>query len=137
MSELKTRPTTASVSEFLARQGDAVRDWRQALWPSGLGIGVPALMIVLGIIGWVLNRFDFSPSPIVLGLVLARVTLAVNGSVPLALFTSRERSPSSPPAPTDPPPRTTSPRFSPPDQARQAPTPPVPPPSSLRHRSTR
>jgi cell division protein FtsW len=32
----------------LARQGDAVRDWRQALWPSGLGIGVPALMIVLG-----------------------------------------------------------------------------------------
>ncbi|MEX5294890.1 putative lipid II flippase FtsW [Kocuria sp. CPCC 205268] len=32
----------------LARQGEAVRDWRQALWPSGLGIGVPALMIVLG-----------------------------------------------------------------------------------------
>ncbi|MGX5359521.1 putative lipid II flippase FtsW [Kocuria sp. KH4] len=32
----------------LARQGDAVRDWRQALWPSALGIGVPALMVVLG-----------------------------------------------------------------------------------------
>ncbi|GAA1752502.1 putative lipid II flippase FtsW [Kocuria aegyptia] len=32
----------------LARQGDAVRDWRQALWPSGFGIGIPALLIVLG-----------------------------------------------------------------------------------------
>lgn len=32
----------------LARQGDAVRDWRQALWPSALGVGVPSLLIVLG-----------------------------------------------------------------------------------------
>jgi putative tricarboxylic transport membrane protein len=28
------------------------------------------IMIVLGVIGWVLNRFGFSPSPIVLGLIL-------------------------------------------------------------------
>lgn len=32
-----------------------------------------ALMIVLGVMGWVLNRFDFSPSPIVLGLVLGQI----------------------------------------------------------------
>ncbi|MCM3688367.1 putative lipid II flippase FtsW [Kocuria rosea] len=32
----------------LARQGDAVRDWRQALWPSVLGFGVPVLMVALG-----------------------------------------------------------------------------------------
>ena len=31
------------------------------------------IMIVLGVIGWVLNRFGFSPSPIVLGLILGRI----------------------------------------------------------------
>jgi putative tricarboxylic transport membrane protein len=31
------------------------------------------LMVILGIIGWVLNRFGFSPSPIVLGLVLGQI----------------------------------------------------------------
>lgn len=31
------------------------------------------VMIVLGILGWVLNRFGFQPSPIVLGLILSRI----------------------------------------------------------------
>ncbi len=31
------------------------------------------VMIVLGIMGWVLNRFGFQPSPIVLGLILSRI----------------------------------------------------------------
>ena len=31
------------------------------------------IMIVLGILGWVLNRFGFTPSPIVLGLILSRI----------------------------------------------------------------
>ena len=31
------------------------------------------IMIVLGIMGWVLNRFGFTPSPIVLGLILSRI----------------------------------------------------------------
>lgn len=31
------------------------------------------MMIVLGVVGWVLNRFDFSPSPIVLGLILGSI----------------------------------------------------------------
>jgi len=31
------------------------------------------IMIVLGVIGWILNRFGFSPSPIVLGLILGRI----------------------------------------------------------------
>ena len=31
------------------------------------------IMIVLGVIGWFLNRFGFSPSPIVLGLILGRI----------------------------------------------------------------
>jgi putative tricarboxylic transport membrane protein len=31
------------------------------------------LMVVIGIVGWILNRFDFSPSPIVLGLVLGQI----------------------------------------------------------------
>jgi len=31
------------------------------------------IMIILGIIGWILNRFGFSPSPIVLGLILGRI----------------------------------------------------------------
>ena len=30
-------------------------------------------MIVLGVIGWILNRFGYSPSPIVLGLILGRI----------------------------------------------------------------
>ncbi len=32
-----------------------------------------AIMILLGIMGWGLNRFGFSPSPIVLGLILGRI----------------------------------------------------------------
>ena len=31
------------------------------------------IMIVLGVIGWILNRFGYSPSPIVLGLILGRI----------------------------------------------------------------
>lgn len=31
------------------------------------------IMIVMGVISWVLNRFGFSPSPIVLGLILGRI----------------------------------------------------------------
>ena len=31
------------------------------------------IMIVLGVIGWILNRFGFSPSPIVLGLILGSI----------------------------------------------------------------
>ena len=31
------------------------------------------IMIALGVIGWILNRFGFSPSPIVLGLILGRI----------------------------------------------------------------
>jgi len=31
------------------------------------------IMILLGVVGWVLNRFGFSPSPIVLGLILGRI----------------------------------------------------------------
>lgn len=31
------------------------------------------IMIVLGVVGWFLNRFGFSPSPIVLGLILGRI----------------------------------------------------------------
>ncbi|MGB5638850.1 MAG: tripartite tricarboxylate transporter permease, partial [Sedimenticolaceae bacterium] len=31
------------------------------------------IMIVLGVVGWVLNRFGFSPSPIVLGLILGSI----------------------------------------------------------------
>jgi len=31
------------------------------------------IMITLGVIGWVLNRYGFSPSPIVLGLILGRI----------------------------------------------------------------
>ncbi len=38
-----------------------------------------AIMIVLGVIGWVLNRFGYSPSPIVLGLILG--TIAEQGFV--------------------------------------------------------
>jgi len=32
----------------LARQADAVRDWRGALWPSAAGFGLPTLMVMLG-----------------------------------------------------------------------------------------
>jgi cell division protein FtsW len=32
----------------LARQGDAVREWRQALWPSVIGFAVPTGMVALG-----------------------------------------------------------------------------------------
>ncbi len=38
-----------------------------------------AIMVVLGVIGWILNRFGFTPSPIVLGLILSRI--AENGFV--------------------------------------------------------
>lgn len=38
-----------------------------------------AIMIILGVIGWVLNRFGYSPSPIVLGLILG--TIAEQGFV--------------------------------------------------------
>ncbi len=31
------------------------------------------VMILLGVIGWILNRFGFSPSPIVLGLILGSI----------------------------------------------------------------
>jgi putative tricarboxylic transport membrane protein len=31
------------------------------------------IMILLGIVGWILNRYGFSPSPIVLGLILGRI----------------------------------------------------------------
>ena len=31
------------------------------------------VMIVLGVVGWILNRFGFSPSPIVLGLILGSI----------------------------------------------------------------
>ena len=31
------------------------------------------IMIVLGVLGWILNRFGFTPSPIVLGLILSRI----------------------------------------------------------------
>ncbi|HET8729218.1 MAG TPA: C4-dicarboxylate ABC transporter permease, partial [Alphaproteobacteria bacterium] len=31
------------------------------------------VMVVLGIIAWILNRFGFAPSPIVLGLVLGQI----------------------------------------------------------------
>jgi putative tricarboxylic transport membrane protein len=31
------------------------------------------IMILLGVIGWVVNRYGFSPSPIVLGLILGRI----------------------------------------------------------------
>ncbi|MGI9417316.1 MAG: tripartite tricarboxylate transporter permease [Geminicoccaceae bacterium] len=31
------------------------------------------IMIVLGVVGWILNRFGFSPSPIVLGMILGRI----------------------------------------------------------------
>ena len=31
------------------------------------------IMILLGVVGWFLNRFGFSPSPIVLGLILGRI----------------------------------------------------------------
>ncbi len=31
------------------------------------------IMIILGVVGWFLNRFGFSPSPIVLGLILGRI----------------------------------------------------------------
>ncbi len=31
------------------------------------------IMIVLGVLGWTLNRFGFTPSPIVLGLILSRI----------------------------------------------------------------
>lgn len=31
------------------------------------------IMIVLGVVGWFLNRFGYSPSPIVLGLILGRI----------------------------------------------------------------
>ncbi len=31
------------------------------------------IMVTLGVIGWVLNRFGFQPSPIVLGLILSRI----------------------------------------------------------------
>jgi putative tricarboxylic transport membrane protein len=31
------------------------------------------IMIALGVIGWILNRFGFAPSPIVLGLILCRI----------------------------------------------------------------
>jgi len=31
------------------------------------------IMITLGVIGWILNRFGYSPSPIVLGLILGRI----------------------------------------------------------------
>ncbi|MUN64118.1 putative lipid II flippase FtsW [Kocuria sediminis] len=47
-SEAAKLAVSVWLAMVLARQGDAVRDWRQALWPSALGIGVPALMVVLG-----------------------------------------------------------------------------------------
>jgi len=31
------------------------------------------IMILLGVVGWILNRYGFSPSPIVLGLILGRI----------------------------------------------------------------
>lgn len=31
------------------------------------------IMVLLGVVGWVLNRFGYSPSPIVLGLILGRI----------------------------------------------------------------
>ena len=32
-----------------------------------------AVMVILGTLGWVLNRFGYEPSPIVLGLILGRI----------------------------------------------------------------
>jgi putative tricarboxylic transport membrane protein len=31
------------------------------------------IMILLGVVGWILNRYGFSPSPIVLGLILGSI----------------------------------------------------------------
>lgn len=47
-SEAAKLAVSVWLAVVLARQGDAVRDWRQALWPSALGIGIPALLVVLG-----------------------------------------------------------------------------------------
>lgn len=47
-SEAAKLAVSVWLATVLARQGDAVRDWRQALWPSALGFGVPALLVVLG-----------------------------------------------------------------------------------------
>jgi cell division protein FtsW len=47
-SEAAKLAVSVWLAMVLARQGDAVRDWRQALWPSALGIGIPTLMVVLG-----------------------------------------------------------------------------------------
>ncbi len=47
-SEAAKLAASVWLAMVLARQGDAVRDWRQALWPSALGIGIPALLVVLG-----------------------------------------------------------------------------------------
>lgn len=47
-SEAAKLAVSVWLAVVLARQGDAVRDWRQALWPSALGIGIPTLLVVLG-----------------------------------------------------------------------------------------
>ncbi|MFC6259007.1 FtsW/RodA/SpoVE family cell cycle protein, partial [Kocuria oceani] len=47
-SEAAKLAVSVWLAMMLARQGDAVREWRQALWPSALGIGIPALLVVLG-----------------------------------------------------------------------------------------
>jgi putative tricarboxylic transport membrane protein len=54
------------------------------------------IMVVLGVIGWVLNRFGFTPSPIVLGLILGPIAEqgfvqgyligTANGNVPAQFF---------------------------------------------------
>lgn len=47
-SEAAKLAVSVWLAVVLAGQGDAVRDWRQALWPSALGFGVPAVLVVLG-----------------------------------------------------------------------------------------
>lgn len=61
MSELKTRPTTASVSEFLARQGDARRaDCEAVLRMMEAATGERAEMWGAGIVGF--GRYAYTNS---------------------------------------------------------------------------
>lgn len=47
-SEAAKLAVSVWLATVLARQGNAVRDWHQALWPSVAGFGVPVLMVALG-----------------------------------------------------------------------------------------
>ena len=64
--------TTRAIPDLFARNERLVAMFDTDAGPMAMVL-VGAIMIILGVIGWILNRYGFSPSPIVLGLILGSI----------------------------------------------------------------